>query len=325
MKDLLKKPDMLIECSSEGEGHKLWVEILIFIGVFLVINIIQGVFGGIMSAIYFLSANDLGSLIGQDANITEGVVGNINEIIANSDPVTILMLFSTIIAIIGTIIYCRFIEKRPIKTMGFRKKNALRDYLIGLVIGTVIFSVAVLICIITGTADFVGLSTGFSASIIVFFFLGYLVQGMSEEVLCRGYFMISAARKNSLWAAVIANSVIFALLHLLNPGIGIMPIINITLFGIFASVYMIKSGNIWGAAAIHSSWNFVQGNIFGIQVSGLGKTESIFSVTLREGGDLINGGSFGLEGGLAVTIVLVICILMILYGDRHMSYDLLKH
>ncbi|WP_426351107.1 CPBP family intramembrane glutamic endopeptidase [Alloiococcus sp. CFN-8] len=305
MKDLLKKPDMLMECSSDGHGHKFWIEVLIFIGVFLVLNIIQGIFGGIISSVYLLTTNDISALMAQGTNIT--------EIIANSDVVTIVMLFTTIISIIGAIIYCRFIEKRPVRTMGFRKKNALKDYLLGLLIGAAIFSVSVLICILTDTADFVGLSTSFSAGIILLFFLGYLVQGMSEEVLCRGYFMISIARKNTLWAAVIANSVVFSMLHLTNPGIGLMPLINITLFGIFASVYMLKSGNIWGVAAIHSSWNFVQGNIFGIQVSGLGKQESIFSVTLTEGGSLINGGSFGLEGGLAVSIVLLISIFVVLY------------
>ncbi len=313
MKDLLRKPDMLVECSSEGQGHKFWVEILIFIAVFLVINIIQGIFGGIVSAIYFFSANGIDSIIGQGGGTPEEITVNLTEFLMTSDTATILMLFSTVIMILGAIIYCRFIERRSLRTMGFRRGNALRNYLLGLGVGTGIFTVAVLICMATGTVDFLGVSKDFSAGIIVFFFLGYLVQGMSEEVLCRGYFMISFARKNSLWAAVIANSLVFALLHLSNPSMGLLPLINLTLFGIFASVYMIKSGDIWGAAAIHSAWNFVQGNIFGIQVSGLGKQESVFSVALKEGGSLINGGGFGLEGGLAVTLVLVVATIIVLY------------
>ena len=309
---------MLIECSSEGQGHKLSTEILIFLGVFLVLNIVQGIFAGIISSVYFFATKSISALLSEEVNMSEDLGVNLEEFIMNSDAGTILMLLSTFIVIIGTIIFCRFIEKRPLKTMGFRRKNLLRDYFLGLGVGIALFSAAVLLCIITGTADFLGIAEGFSINIITLFFLGYVVQGMSEEVLCRGYFMISCARKNSLWAAVIANSLIFALLHLFNPGIGLMPIINLTLFGIFASIYMIKSGNIWGAAAIHSSWNFVQGNIFGIQVSGLGKQESIFSVALTEGGSLINGGGFGLEGGLAVTIVLVICILVVLYYKNGM-------
>lgn len=321
MRDLLKKPDMVIECSSEGEGHKLWKEILIFLGVFLVLNIVQSIFGAIISSIYFFSTDSISSLISEEVNMSEDLGVHLEEFLMNSDAGTILMLLSTFIVIIGTIIFCRFIEKRVLKTMGFRRKNALRDYLLGLGVGIALFSAAVLICIITGTADFLGIAEGFSINIITLFFLGYLVQGMSEEVLCRGYFMISCARKNSLWAAVIANSLIFAMLHLFNPGIGLMPIVNLTLFGIFASLYMIRSGSIWGVAAIHSSWNFVQGNIFGIQVSGLGKTESMFSVALTEGGGIINGGSFGLEGGLAVTIVLVIATVIALYHKDSRVYS----
>lgn len=56
-------------------------------------------------------------------------------------------------------------------------------------------------------------------------------------------------------AAVIANSVIFAALHLLNPGVAPLAIVNLILFGIFASCYFIRRGNIWGIGALHSVWN----------------------------------------------------------------------
>ena len=79
---------------------------------------------------------------------------------------------------------------------------------------------------------------------------------------------------------------------------------NLTLFGVFASVYFIKSGNIWGVGALHSIWNLAQGNIYGIRVSGIVTECSVFASAPSEGGFLLNG-AFGLEGGLAVTIVLL--------------------
>jgi membrane protease YdiL (CAAX protease family) len=78
------------------------------------------------------------------------------------------------------------------------------------------------------------------------------------------------------------------------------------------AVYLLKRGNIWGAGAIHSMWNFTQGNIFGIQVSGIDKLPSIFAFDASQSGELINGGAFGLEGGLAVTIVLALAIIIAL-------------
>ena len=92
-----------------------------------------------------------------------------------------------------------------------------------------------------------------------------------------------------------------------------MAVINLILFGVFAGTIMITRGNIWMVAGIHSMWNFVQGNLFGIQVSGLAKQNSILSSDLIQDKAVINGGTFGLEGGLAVMIVLLIGIGVVLY------------
>jgi hypothetical protein len=87
-------------------------------------------------------------------------------------------------------------------------------------------------------------------------------------------------------------------------------LINLVLFGLFASVYTLKANSIWGICAFHSIWNFAQGNIFGIPVSGLSLNASVFSFKPTDSGTLFNGGGFGLEGGLAVTIVLVVSIII---------------
>lgn len=120
--------------------------------------------------------------------------------------------------------------------------------------------------------------------------------------------MISLSNRTSLIIAIIINSVMFSLLHLLNPGITLLAIINIILFGVFASIYVLRTNNIWGACAIHSIWNFLQGNFYGFEVSGINTNNSILSFTALENGSLINGGIFGMEGGLAVTLVLIIFI-----------------
>lgn len=59
-------------------------------------------------------------------------------------------------------------------------------------------------------------------------------------------------------------------------------------------------------------WNFAQGNIFGISVSGMDMMASVFSFAPTNEGELINGGTFGLEGGLAVTIVLILATIAVL-------------
>lgn len=67
-----------------------------------------------------------------------------------------------------------------------------------------------------------------------------------------------------LCVGIVVNSIVFALLHMANTGISLLALLNLFLFGVFMSVYMVRRGNLWGACAIHAVWNFVQGNVFGL-------------------------------------------------------------
>lgn len=62
-------------------------------------------------------------------------------------------------------------------------------------------------------------------------------------------------------------------------------------------------------AAFHSAWNFVQGNILGISVSGGAGSESVFGIGLT-GADWLSGGGFGAEGSIFTTAVLAISVLL---------------
>lgn len=306
-------PEFMQEARKSRKGYPLWLEIFIFTAVFFTGTILESIPSVVHMLIRIFSSNVYFSIVYSENT------QQLMEILFSNDFYTIVSLFSTIIMIGTVLIYCRFIEKRKLRTLGFIKKSLVKEYALGLVIGALIFSCAILICMTTGTLAFKGISQDLAAGTIILFFLAYMVQGMSEEVLCRGYLMVSISRRSSLAAAVMANSIVFACLHLLNPGISILAFVNLVLFGVFASLYMLRRGSIWGAAAIHSAWNFVQGNLFGISVSGTGKTTSILSSSLSYSGRLINGGAFGLEGGLAVTIVLLAGIAAVIFLPKRLE------
>ena len=124
--------------------------------------------------------------------------------------------------------------------------------------------------------------------------------------------MISMARRYPIVVGILANSLIFGALHLANSGISVLAFVNLVLFGVFASLYFLRRGNIWGVAAFHTMWNLVQGNFYGIKVSGMEMQCSILQSAMTDGKELINGGEFGLEGGLAVTVVYTIGIVVLL-------------
>lgn len=314
-RDLFQKPKMVEEAAQAQKGL-LWIlEILIFVAVFLVSNIATLiVMLPIELVLMFTNGRYLSAIA---ANDTKAVM-MIAEEIASSNAYMLGMLASEIIMIVIVCLFCKLLQKRRMTTMGFCKKAAVKEYLIGMAAGFACFSLAVLLSVITGGLH-LEISPAFRVApvkiigIFLLFLIGFMIQGMAEEVICRGYFMVSYARRYPVYAAIVANALIFAALHLLNSGISILAFVNLFLFGVFASVYFIRRGNIWGIAAFHSVWNLVQGNFYGIKVSGMELSDSILTATTMEGRELLNGGAFGLEGSLPVTVVLVVGTCMLYF------------
>jgi membrane protease YdiL (CAAX protease family) len=108
-----------------------------------------------------------------------------------------------------------------------------------------------------------------------------------------------------VWGIII-SSVIFTIMHALNPNLSFVAILNLFLFGLFAALYALFEGGLWGVFSIHAAWNWMQGNVFGFEVSGgFAPGGTIFDL-MEVGPDVITGGPFGPEGGLSVTVVLVV-------------------
>ncbi|MBO5372568.1 MAG: CPBP family intramembrane metalloprotease [Lachnospiraceae bacterium] len=314
MNDFLPVPKAVQEAKESQKGLHWILEILVFVLVFFISTFAEGiVLVPIQLITMFTNKEYLAAIVSRDMSRAM----QLGMELSTTDNMMIATLFSTIMMILVVILFCKLIQKRKASSIGFVKKGAGIEYIKGIVAGFVLFSVAVLICVITGSLEFNGVSDTFALSAFLLFTIGYMFQGMAEEVLCRGYFMVSVGRRYPMLAAVILNSVAFAALHLGNPGVSVLAIVNLTLFGIFASVCFIKTENIWLVGAIHSVWNLVQGNVYGIKVSGMESSCTILSSTMTEGKELINGGAFGLEGGIAVTITLVVATaLLCLYKKK---------
>lgn len=309
MKDFIQGSYPIRE-TAEAKKGLIWIlELLVFAAVFLVGSFAQIVV--ILPAqLVFMFTNTAyqDAVAGGDMEAVQKAA----EVLVSSDSYLIVSLFSDIMLILIVFLFCRLIQKRRLRTLGFVKKDMWKEYGLGLLLGFVFFSACVLLSLLTGGIRFGGISPEFSIVIFVGYLLGYMVQGMAEEVLCRGYFLCSYARRYPVYAAILANSLFFAALHLFNSGITVLAFINLTLFGIFASLYFIRRGNIWGIGAFHSIWNLVQGNFYGIQVSGMPVGNTLFTMNPAEGKALLNGGAFGMEGSLICTIVYAAGIIWLL-------------
>lgn len=220
----------------------------------------------------------------------------------------VLILASTAFMIVAALLYCKIFEKRKAYTLGFTARGCVPEYLMGIVIGAVMISLPLVACLITGSVTLT-MTENADYLMIALFFLAFLIQGMAEEALFRGYLMTTLARKLNVWPAILVSALFFALFHIGNASFSFIAFINIFLFGVFAGVFMLKRGSIWAVGAIHAIWNFCQGNVFGFNVSGIVKFDSVFTSTQSNVGKILHGGDFGLEGGLGVTILLLIALL----------------
>lgn len=318
MKDLIEKPAVVKEAAEKNAGLNWIVEILVFVAVFIVVSIAQVAILTPCQLILFsmdsayqaaVSAGDMEAIMEASMKLME------------TDAYMIISLFSDIAMIVVVCLFCRLIQKRSIHSLGFCKTHILKEYIIGLVAGFLFFSAAVLLGVITGGLSITGFSSKFSIGLFILYVLGFMIQGMAEEVLCRGYMLVSVARRYPVIVAILVNSIFFAMLHLLNDGISVLAFINLVLFGIFASLYFVRRGNIWGIGAFHSVWNLVQGNFYGIRVSGMAKINSLLVTTAYDGKDLLNGGTFGMEGSIWVTVVLLAGIIFFYTRKNHIEED----
>lgn len=203
--------------------------------------------------------------------------------------------------------WLRVFEHRPLWTIGMERKEWLSKYLRGALVGSVMISAAVGLPAIFGYIQLQGNSSGVSVATMgaLILFMGWVVQGAAEEVLFRGFLLQIIGSRFGVIAGVLVTSILFALLHIFNASLGVIALINLMLFGVFAAFYTLWEGSLWGVFAVHSFWNWVQGNLFGMEVSGLPvRLEAL--IDLKEvGPDWFTGGAFGPEGGIAVTLLLL--------------------
>lgn len=210
--------------------------------------------------------------------------------------------------------WTRKVEKRPIRTLGFYKENFLSALFKGYGLGLSLFILALAGLVVLGQYQFdsIHLDT-YSLAFTLFTIPFWILQGTAEELVTRAWLIPQLAKRTNLKVAIIISSSLFTLLHLGNPGITFLSAIDLFLFGVAMSLYLLKTDTIWGIAGIHGAWNFAQGNLFGVLVSGQSSGTSIMKFTPQGNQDWLSGGSFGIEGSIVSSIILFLLILYLAY------------
>jgi uncharacterized protein len=203
----------------------------------------------------------------------------------------------------------RWLEGLPWRSLGLTfHQNWLRDLLVGCAIGFVALAVAVGIAAAGG-----GLRFSFSGTIlsIVRSLVGsaflLCVAALAEEALFRGYPLQTFSRARLAWVGILVTLLFFGYVHLSNPNATLgMTFINTSIAGLWLGIGYLRTRSLWFPLGLHWAWNWALGAFFGLPVSGM----NLVSNPLLRGDDLgpawLTGGTYGIEGGIAATIALVL-------------------
>ncbi len=147
-----------------------------------------------------------------------------------------------------------------------------------------------------------------AVSLIVFVF-----AAAAEEILFRGYPLQTLTRARLAWLGILLTSVPFAFAHLGNPNV--VPgftFVNTALAGIWLGVAYVRTRSLWLPLGLHWSWNWVQASLLGMPVSGIERlAPAPLLRAMNLGPDWLTGGAYGIEGGAACTVALLVSIVVI--------------
>lgn len=210
----------------------------------------------------------------------------------------------------------KYLENLPFRALGaWFTKNWLKDLFLGLLFGAAALSFAVLIAVVFGGLNFnfnqahgrsaIWLTLGVSLAV-------FIPAAAFEEVFFRGYILQTFARAKLAWLAIAMTSLFFASAHLDNPNASFLSTLNTALAGVWFGAAYLKTRTLWFVFGLHLIWNWMQGAVFGIEVSGI--TAFTTAPLLREidtGPAWLTGASYGIEGGIACTVAIIAMTLLI--------------
>ncbi len=270
--------------------------------------------GWIRAALYFI-ATILGSIV--SGTLLIGIVlamgysmDDLASLMGGGDtPIHIFLIAQTltmILTLLVTWLFMKYINRRPFVEIGFQWKGYQADAAIGFFLGVALISIGFGALILLGQIGIENITLDPVKLLMAFLLM--VVVSVNEEVMVRGYIQKNLTDSFGKWWGLIVASIIFSILHGMNPNITAIPLINIMLAGLLLGIYYMHCNNLWFPIMLHLTWNFCQGPIYGFEVSGMDLNALITQKMLGDN-VLLSGGEFGFEGSLLATGLIILSIL----------------
>lgn len=219
-------------------------------------------------------------------------------------------------ALLAAFICTRWLEGLPARAVGLSFNVPwLREFLIGSVLGIISLALAASIAMAAGGLSFTFPRPGLLpvAQTLVFSGALFIIAALAEEVLFRGYPLQTLTRAGLISLGVLITSLAFAGTHMENPNFSNgLPFFNLVIAGVWLAAAYLRTRTLWFPLGVHWAWNWALGSLFGLPVSGMNDlAPNPLLRGIDQGPAWLTGGSYGIEGGLACTIALLISTLFI--------------
>jgi membrane protease YdiL (CAAX protease family) len=228
-------------------------------------------------------------------------------------PITIPFAISAIVALVLGWVYGKVFERLPFSSLGISLRGKwFVNFAAGLLLGGVGLCCALIVAVMSGGLKLAVNHDSSSAAIwstLSVTFLVFAIGALSEETLFRGYPLQTLVRSDQVIAGIAVTSLLFALGHTNNPDAGAISLINTLIAGVWFAAAYLKTRDIWFPFGMHLMWNWLQGPVFGINVSGIADLSPDPVLRATDAGPAwLTGGNYGIEGGLACTFAILLSI-----------------
>ena len=207
-------------------------------------------------------------------------------------------ILATVLTVLSYLVFVRFVERhRTIPDFG--TKGWARELGTGWVAGFILFTVVIAVIALLGGYHVIGTNP---ATVLLVPIIVTTCTGFTEEILFRGIIFRLTERLLGSWLALLLSAALFGAAHLSNPNATGLAAIAIALEAgvMLGAVYMVTR-RLWAAIGLHAAWNFAQGAVYGVAVSGFEQHGLLQS--RMTGPVLLTGGAFGAEASLPAIFI----------------------
>jgi membrane protease YdiL (CAAX protease family) len=217
------------------------------------------------------------------------------------------------------------IEHRKFSEYGLPLRQALRkDFWRGCLWGFLAISGTLLTMFLLHGFRVAGLALhgGAILSSVMAWGIAFILVGLFEEFMCRGYVQYTLGSAIGFWPAAFVMSGLFGFSHDFNSGETIVGAVAAGMFGLLFCLFLRRTGNLWIAVGFHAAWDWGQ-TFYGVPDSGMLPYHSVFSSAFS-GPRWLTGGTVGPEGSILTPIALLVVAVIFNHYYREDRYQIQK-